>query len=590
MYKFLKQVFEIISKKDRSRFIAIFFMILVSSFLDLIGVGVILPIVTLLSAPNTKTAIDENIILKSLSFVFNTEDAYKLSIIALISIITIYLIKTFYAFLMTYVNNKFSMSFNKRLRARLMSIYLSMPYEYHHENNSSTLIRKSTYDVDIFSSAVSGFLSFLVKLVTSLTIIIYLFITSYIITIITGSILLLFSFITIFFLKKKNKKIGKEIQEYNNYNYKYLSQSFNAIKESKICNNEDYFIKKYTDNIVEINRLSLKRTMLSSVPGHTLEFIGILGIVISLLIIIAIGKNEKYQIISTFAVFAYAVIKLLPCVIEITSYINNFAFYSSSVETIHSDLNEVAKLERQIESYSSYESMPLKKQICINNVSFAYKDEPNKLILQNVDFSIEKNTSVAISGNSGSGKTTLVDIILGLLKPTNGIVYCDDQNINENPRGWRDNLSYVPQNIFLADDTIRNNVAFGVSEKDIDDKMVLDALKKAQLEDFINQSSKGLDTVIGERGIRLSGGQRQRIGIARAFYRNTNVIVLDEATSALDYETEKNILEHITEFSKDHTLIIITHRLNTIENCNNIYQIKNGTLSCVKKNNKYLQF
>ena len=582
MINFLKQVFDIISKKDRQRLIVIFFMILISGFLDLVGVSIILPIVSLLSAPNTTTAINDNTILKLLSQIFNTTDAYKLSMMALLSIIFIYLVKISYAFIMTYVNAKFTMSFNRRLRARLMKIYLAMPYEYHHENNSSTLIRKSTYDVDVFCNAVSGFLSFLVKIVTSITIVVYLFITSYIITIITGTALCIFAFISIYLLKNKNRKIGKDIQQLNNNNYKYLSQSFNGIKESKISNNEVFFINEYTKNIVNINKLSLKRTMYGSVPGHTLEFVGIMGIVISLLIIISIGSSEKYQIISTFAVFAYAVIKLLPCVTEITSYVNNFAFYSSSVETIHNDLNEISKLEENIESYSDYETLPFNNTINIKDVSFSYRDEPDKFILNNINLVIHKNTSTAISGVSGAGKTTLVDVILGLLKPTNGGVYCDGFNVNDNIRGWRNNLSYVPQNIFLTDDTIRNNVAFGIESKEIDDKKIWEALDKAQLREFVEQTPKGLNAIIGERGIRLSGGQRQRIGIARAFYKNTNVIVLDEATSALDYETEKSIINHITKISKDHTLIIITHRLNTIDMCDYIYQIVNGKLTCKK--------
>lgn len=582
MIKFLKQVFHILSKKDQRRLILIFFMILVSSFLDLIGISAILPIVTLLSSPNTTTAIEDNALLGMLSYLFNTTDIYTLSIITLLSIVTIYIIKTGYAFLLTYVNSRFTLSFNRRLRARLMGIYLAMPYEYHHHNNSSTLIRKSTYDVDIFTNAVNGFLSFMVKMATSIIVVVYLFVTSWIITVVTGIILAFFSFAIVLTLKRKNKKLGKEIQHLNSNNFKYLSQSFNGIKESKISNTESFFISEYTNNIININKLSLIKTMYGAIPGHTLEFVGILGIVISLLVIISIGGSERYQIISTFAVFAYAIIKLLPCITEITSYINNFAYYSSSVDTIHKDLNEINKLEKQIETPIPYEKMSFISSISIKDVSFAYDDEPNKKVLNDVSFTIHKNTSTAISGVSGAGKTTLVDIILGLLKPTSGHIFCDDKDINDNVKGWRDNLSYVPQNIFLTDDTIRNNVAFGIDANTIDDKKIWDALEKAQLKEFVEQSTKGLETIIGERGIRLSGGQRQRIGIARAFYRNTNIIVLDEATSALDYETEKNILNHITKISKDHTLIIITHRLNTIDGCDYIYQIKDGKTTTIK--------
>ena len=557
-------------------------MILVSSFLDLIGISTIVPIVSLLSAPSTEEAIQDNALLRLLSIIFNTTDTTKLSVIALVSIIFIYIIKTLYAFLMTYVTNKFTMTFNRNLRARLMQVFLAMPYEYHHENNSSTLIRKSTYDVDTFCNAVNGFLSFLVKTTTSLTIIVYLFISSWIVTLTTGFILLIFAFLTIFILKNKNRRIGKQIQQLNSFNYQYLSQSFNGIKESKICNNEDFFINQYVKNVTNINNLSLRRKMYSSIPGHSIEFMGMLGIVLSLLIIIGIGNTDRYQIISTFAIFAYAIIKLLPCVIEMTSYVNDFSFYSSSVETIHNDLNDISQLEKQIEKNDMHQTLAFSDSIRIENVSFSYRDNMSSKILKNISFTIKKNTSVAISGVSGAGKTTLVDIILGLLKPTSGNVYCDNENINDNLRGWRDNLSYVPQNIFLIDDSIKNNVAFGIDKNKVEEDKVWKALEKAQLSDFVKQSPNGLDTVIGERGIRLSGGQRQRIGIARAFYRDSNVIVLDEATSALDYETEKNILDHVISFSKDHTLIIITHRLNTIDTCDHIYKIENGEVTDVK--------
>ena len=582
MFRFLKQILSIISTKDKKRLVIIFFMIFVSSFLDLIGVSSIVPIVSLLSAPDVGTAIDGNIILKILSNVFSTTDVTKLAVIALIFMVVVYLIKVCYAMLLTYVNSKFTLSFNRRLRERLMRVYLAMPYEYHHENNSSTLIRKSTYDADQFSAAVSGFLDFIVKICTTLIIATYLFISSYIATLIIGALLTIFALIIIFVLRKRTKKLGKEIQKLSSYNYKYLSQSFNGIKESKISNTEDYFVKEYTNNIANINSLSIRRTMYNSVPGHSLEFVGISGMVIALLVIILIGNEKSYQIVSTFSVFAYAVLKLLPCVTTITSYINHFSFYSASIESVHKDLEEVKNLESQIETYDKHDTVPFEKVVSIDDVSFAYKDEPEKLVVSNITFNIEKNTSIAISGKSGAGKTTLVDIILGLLKPVSGKVLCDGVDINTNVRGWRDNLSYVPQNIYLMDDTIRNNVVFGLNNKNIDDRKIWDALEKAQLREFVETSPKGLDTVIGERGIRLSGGQRQRIGIARAFYRDTNVIVLDEATSALDYETEKNILDHISQYSSNHTLIIITHRLNTIESCDYIYQIVDGKVNCIK--------
>lgn len=583
MISLLKKILSIIEPKDKRRLIVILFMILLSALLDLVSISAILPIVSMLSSPNPAEAINSNTMLSLLSKMFNTSNPTSLSIISILVLIVVYGFKVAYSFLLIYINTKFTQSFKRRLTTRLMAVYLSMPYEYHHQNNSSTLIRKSTYDTDLFVASVSGLLTFSTNITTTLFIYVYLFITSWIITLVVGSLLFLFALLTLFVIKKRTRYYSGKIQYLNSNNYKYLSQAFNGIKESKISNTEQFFINEYSNNISRINDYSLKRTMLASIPSNVIEFVGIFGVAISLLIIVSVGSEESYAIIQTFAVFVYAILRLLPCVTGITSYINSFTFYSTSVDSISEDLEEVKKLEDSIDNIGNYETMPFNNKITIDNISFAYADENDKNVLTNVSFEINKNSFVAISGNSGAGKTTLVDIILGLLKPTSGKVLCDGNDVNENVRGWRDNISYIPQNIFLTDDTIRNNVTFGQAYKKQDDAKIWEALEKAQLREFVEKTPKGLDTMIGERGIRLSGGQRQRIGIARAFYRNTNIIVFDEATSALDYETENNILNHVSEYANDHTLIIITHRLNTIEMCDYIYKIEGGALNCVKK-------
>lgn len=582
MFKLLKKIFSIISKRDKCFFFGILFLILISSFLDLVSVSAIVPIVSLLSASDAGVAIKDNLLLSILSTIFKTTDASKLVTISLIFLVCLYAVKTAYTIFTNVIINKFTYGFKKRMSTRLIRVYLSMPYEFHHENNSSTLIRKATYDTQIFTDAVNGLLGFLVKSSTSLVIIAYLLVTSWIITLIVGAVLLLFSIFIIFILKKRTKRLGKTIQSLNSNNYKYLSQAFNGVKESKISNTEEFFVKEYEKNIHWINHYTIRRLFYASIPGHSLEFVGILGMSLSMIIVLTFNIGESAMIVQTFAVFVYAVLKLLPCVTEITSYINAFAFYSSSVDSIYNDLQELDKLEVNIESNNIKEPLPFNNEISIKKVSFAYKDEPTKNVLSNVSFNIKKNSFVAICGSSGAGKTTLVDIILGLLKPTSGEILCDNSDINLNVKGWRNNLSYIPQNIYLTDDTIRNNIAFGIDKKLIDDKKIWGALEKAELKDFVEKSPNGLDTIIGEHGIRLSGGQRQRIGIARAFYRDTNIIVFDEATSALDYETESSILNHVSKYSSDHTLIIITHRLNTIEICDHIYKIEGGELTQTK--------
>ena len=575
-----KKISYLLSKRDKRNLFIILLIILGSAFLDLVGVSAILPIVELLEKGDKILETSE--ILRIINNVFQLGGNIKnLCLVTLGLMCILFVLKCGYALLSTYAINRYAMNYSRKLTKKLMTAYLLFPYEFHLDNNSSTLIRKSTYDVQNFTDAVLQILNFIVKITSAIAIVVFLFVKDWKVTTILLVMILIFSVVVLLLVKPKSKKIGKELQELNSQNYKYLSQAFNGIKESKISNSELFFTNEYDKNRSGINALSLKRAILNSLPSNTLELIGMIGICLALAIVIISGTDYS-EIVVTFSVFAYAVIKLLPSVTTITTTINNLQFYEVSVTSLYNDIKQ-AEDSSYVESNEKYIiSLPFEKEIEIKNVDFYYQSIPDKKVLNNVSFKIKKNTSVAISGSSGAGKTTMIDIILGLLPCRSGQVFCDGIDIASNMRGWRKNISYIPQTIYLSDDSIRTNVAFGIAKDKVDDQMVWDALEKAQLKEFVEGLPKGLDTVIGERGVRMSGGQRQRIGIARAFYRNTNIVVFDEATSALDYETEKNILNHVSQYSKNHTLIIITHRLNTIESCDSIYKIESSRLVQLK--------
>lgn len=586
MLSMLKKIKSIMSKREKKFLFFIFIIILGKAFLDLLGVASIMPLVSLLTVneEDAFNAINSNVILKIFANAFNIFDPNKLLIIIIISFCVLFLFKALYGLLYTYLVNRFTLNYSRRLTKKLMEKYLSFPYEYHLDNNSSTLIRKSTYDVDLFTMTLNDTINFLVNMITGICILTYLIISDWRIAIIAGFVVILFAVLLVFVLKPKSKKIGKITQELNSYNYKYLSQAFNGIKESKISNKESHFVNEYDSNRANINSLTMKKNMINAIPGQCIELVGMIGICISLLVIMFVTKDTtKTELVNKFAVFAYAIIKLLPSVTSITNEINYLSFYKSSVDSIYDDLTADVDLNEEIDGNEiSINPIKFDNELKVNNVSFFYKSIPNKKVLNDVSVKIKKNSSVAFCGSSGAGKTTLIDIILGLLPCREGTVTCDGIDISTNMKGWRANISYIPQNIFLIDDTIRNNVAFGESKENINDDLIWDALEKAQLKDYVINLPNGLDSVIGERGVRMSGGQRQRIGIARAFYRNTNIIVFDEATSALDYETEKNVLEHVSKYSADHTLIIITHRLNTIESCDHIYKVENAKILQLK--------
>lgn len=575
-----KKISYLLSKRDKRNLVLIFIVILGSAFLDLVGVSAILPVVEVLEKGNS--VIESNTFLRIINDFFNLGgNARNLCLVSLALMSVIFIIKCGYALFSVYVINRFTMNYSRKLTKKLMTTYLLFPYEFHLDNNSSTLIRKSTYDVINFVDAVTQILNFIVKMVSAITIVVFLFVQDVRVTSILFALLTLFAVITLLIVKPKSKKIGRELQNLNSENYKYLSQAFNGIKESKISNSESYFTNEYDKNRNGINKLTLRRVILNNVPSQTLELIGMVGICLALAVVILLG-TESSDIVVTFSVFAYAVIKLLPSVTTITTTINNLQFYEVSVKSLYEDIKQSEDSSYVESDEQDAEQLPFNNEIEIKNVKFFYQSIPDKNVLNDVSFVIKKNTSVALSGMSGAGKTTMVDIILGLLPCRSGAVLCDGVDISTNMRGWRKNISYIPQTIYLCDDTIRTNVGFGIPKDQIDDAMVWEALEKAQLKEYVEGLPKGLDTVIGERGVRMSGGQRQRIGIARAFYRNTNIVVFDEATSALDYETEKSILEHVSKYSKDHTLIIITHRLNTIESCDSIFKVESGSLLQIK--------
>ena len=570
----LKKIAYLLTKRDKRILALIFLVILGSAFLDLVGTSSILPVVEILVSPDD--VLQTSSFIRLINNLFNLGgDAKNLCFVCLGCMALLFLLKCVYSIFSTYLINKFTLSYSRKLTKKLMTSYLLFPYEFHLDNNSSTLIRKSTYDVEAFTHAITDLLNLVTKMTSITAIVIFLFIQDWKVTLILLALILVFSFVVLKIVKPKSKEYGRQLQKYNSDNYKYLSQAFNGIKESKISNTEPFFINVYDKNRIIINKYYLKKAVLNSVPGHTLELVGMLGICLALSVIILIGTPSS-QIVLTFSAFAYAIIKILPSVTGVTTVINNLQFYEVSVKSLYDDIKLTEDNEYFEEDGKNIDGLPFEQEICASNVTFYYNSIPDRLVLNDVSFKIKKNTSVAFYGSSGAGKTTAIDLILGLLPCRAGQITCDGIDISKNLRGWRRNISYIPQNIYLSDDTIRNNIAFGINSNSIDETRIWDAIDKAQLKDYVMSLPDGLDTIIGERGVRMSGGQRQRIGIARAFYRNTNIIVFDEATSALDYETEKSILNHVSKFSKDHTLIIITHRLNTIDTCDSIFKVEDG--------------
>jgi ABC-type multidrug transport system fused ATPase/permease subunit len=382
-------------------------------------------------------------------------------------------------------------------------------------------------------------------------------------------------FLLLFFkvIKKKIRTQGEIVRKNRQGQTRWLMQSFGGIKETKIAQTEGYFLKKFDNEYESFAKNHCSYQTLAYLPKPAMETVVIGALLFVVMIKLLRGVDSVY-FVSTMSVFAVAAYRLLPSFNRISGYLGRIMFDKASVDAIYKDLKTVEELEKNAGEIDETD-INFSKEIVVDNLSFKYPLS-EKNVLENVSLTLPKNKSVAFIGPSGAGKTTLADIILGLLYQQNGSIKVDGVSIPENSKCWKRKLGYIPQTIFLTDDTITNNIAYGVDEKDIDEKRVLEVIEEAQLKDFIDTLPDGINTEIGERGVRLSGGQRQRIGIARALYHDPEILVLDEATSALDTETETAVMDAIDSLSGKKTLLIIAHRLTTIENCDIVYEIKDG--------------
>lgn len=577
----IKKLRYIFNKQQKLKFIFLFIIMFIGALFELVGVSLILPFVQIVMEPNI---IEQNKIMKTIYEYFNIHSTNHFLLIIAISLIVVYIIKNLYLLCMYYAQYTFTFNNQMRMSTKLMDCYLKKPYTFHLQKNTAEIVRSVTVDVSQLFTLVLNCLLLLSELLVSLMLGIFLlamdiFITTFVIGFLAISMCLFF---VIF--RKKLKIYGLNNQKYNGQMIKWINQSLGGIKEIKIMHREQFFVNSFSYNGNEYAKNRKKFEFINQIPKLMLETICIVGMLILVAIMLFIGKDMS-NLIPKLAVFAMAAFRLLPSINRINNYINIILFHKPSIDLIYKDLKETNNLVNNKTKDAKVNEIKtdfdLNKTIEISYISFKYP-QTNKYVFKNISFEIPIGKSTAFIGPSGAGKTTMADIILGLLKPEDGEILVSGINVYDNPRKWSEKIGYIPQTIYLSDDTIRNNIAFGIEENKINDKAIWKALEQAQLKEFIQNQKDKLNTLIGERGVRLSGGQRQRIGIARALYSNPEILVLDEATSSLDTETEQAVMEAIDSLHGKKTLIIIAHRLTTIENCDLIYEIKDNTVKIQK--------
>lgn len=571
MYKKLNYIF---SKKDRTKIVLLMIMMIVGSFVELLGVAVFQPFVDIIMTPQ---AIGENPFLSWLNSIFACDTTEKFLTVLAALIIVIYVFKNVYLWILQNSIMKFTYNIQQKLSTRLLTTYLDEPYTFHLNHNIAQLQRSMQEDTGLFTQVLMHTLQMISEVVVCAAIGLYLFNVSQSITVIIGVLLVVC--VGIFSKINRNfaKRLGKEAQIYKGKLYQWVNQSLGGVKEVKVLNREEYFVSSYKKYYklyikgVRINRI------LSITPKYMVEAVCMTGLLIAIIVKLNFGQKDVAAFIPQLATFAVAAFRLLPSVGRINEHMNNIMYAVPSVDLIYDDLKGI---EDYVASNQEDEgnSWNFEHAITAKHITYAYPDT-DKNVLEDAECVIPKGKTVALIGSSGSGKTTMADIILGLLAPQRGRIKVDDMDVFKNLSLWHHHIGYIPQVIYLSDDTIRNNIAFGIHEDDIDDAAVRAALQKAQLADFVDSLPEGLDTVVGDRGVRLSGGQRQRIGIARALYHDPEILVLDEATSALDNETETAVMEAIESLQGSKTMIIIAHRLTTIRNADIIYEVGEGKVT-----------
>lgn len=525
----------------------------------------------------TPDALSESAFMSMMCRIFHIYDYRNMVILCAGIIIAAYLIKTGYIIMQSNIMYKFIYFGHKELSCKVMNCYLDQDYFFHVKNNSADLIRNVYNDTNMFYVAVLNLIQLVSELCVIAAIGVYLFVKDGMLTLGMGGILGCFTFFFMRFYKNRLKHMGEEYRRLYAGLVKCMQQSFGGIKEIKIANRERFFGREFDDINYDLAKNQKDNALLNAIPKPVMEAACIGTLMIIVIVRAAMGEISA-AFATTLGVFAMGAMRLLPSVNKISAYISTLLYSRAFVDSVFTEQQRIKTLSERKETENRVGELSFDREIHVRNLTFRY-EEGGDNVIDGADLAIEKNTSVAFIGPSGAGKTTLVDIMLGVLKPNAGQILVDGVDTRDCMDAWHKKVGYIPQNIYLMDESLRRNIAFGVPEEEIDDERVWRVIKEAQLEDVVKDMGDGLDTIIGEMGVRLSGGQRQRIGIARALYREPEILVLDEATSALDNETERAVMEAIDNLHGRMTLIIIAHRLSTIKNCDIVYEVKEGRVT-----------
>ena len=563
-----KKVKKIISKKFFDKVIILFFLMLISVILETLGIALIFPVLSFLAEANFVSQFKVvNSVTEYLQSNFGKKEIVTFSILALL---LVYFLKNLFLFIFTWWKGSFSDKLYRDICERLLKKYMSLSYLEYIKKNSAVLARNFV-EVKGFSKFIDNLIIFLIEVLVLVSITALLLTVEPFATIV---VVLFIGFISLIFRKFTKKYIdfwGKKRLEHSGIALKNLLQAINSFKIIKVLGREKNFISKYTDVNFRYSTVKKLFDILDNTPRFWLEFVGVLGLCIFTYILL-LKNDEVINIIPILGLFSASAFRLLPAVTRIIRSYQSLNFTIPIVNVLSQELGDDIEIKKQ----SNEPAIIFNNNLNLNNIFFKYLEQKD-YILKNLSLEIKKGEVVGIMGTTGTGKSTLIDILIGIIKPDKGNITVDGQSINNNYRSWQDLIGYVPQATMMMDNSIKNNIIFGL-EKNIKKNHIDELIKIVQLENFIKELPLGLDTIVGDRGVRLSGGQQQRIGIARALLHKPNFIIFDEATSALDSETEKKLMHEIKNYIKNRSLLIISHRKSTLEHCNKVYVLRNQDL------------
>ena len=573
MRDILKKLNVLLDKKQKRTMLFMVLMMIFGAVLEACSVSMVIPVVGVVIDENS---IQKYEIVRNIYNALHMQSITQFALLMMTALILIFIIKNIYLYWQLKLMYRFVYTNQFRTSERMMKNYLRKGYEFYLNADTAVIQRNITSDVNNMYALILSLLQLISEVIVFVVLLGVMVASDWKMTVIIALPLLA----TLFIIKKVVKpimnKAGKENQDFYSGLFKWISQTVQGIKEVKIAGKEQYFTEEYIKCGRGYVNAVQKYTLYNSIPRLLIETVCIASLVGYMMILVSQGESVK-EVTAVLSAFVVAAVRMMPCANRINNQLTSMAFYQPFFMGVSDNLQDEISGKNTDMSFAEVakEKLPVKKSIELRDITYHYPNaEP--LIFDHANMEIPVGAAVGIVGASGAGKTTVVDILLGLLDIQTGGVYADGVSIKENYRSWLKNVGYIPQMIFMLDDTIRKNVAFGIAGEEIDEERLWEVLKEAQLDEFVKSLPEGADTSIGERGIRISGGQRQRIGIARALYYDPEVLILDEATSALDNDTEAAIMDSINSLHGRKTLIIIAHRLQTIEKCDMIYRVENG--------------